>query len=230
MLSSLSVWMLLFAALVVLPILYGWESARARRQRDGFFSDSAKLLDEGRVTITGQAWPRLEGRYRGHTVRLELVLDDMSWRKVPSLWLKTTLLLPNTDRAVLDYLMRPQGQEFYSPSSEMVHRLAIPENWPQNAILCADEVESVAQLGPLSPHMTLFEDPCAKELVVSPQGVRLVYQAAQADRSHYLVLRHAKFPIAAVPPALARQMLDRAIAIAAALDGALVQPIEAKAA
>jgi hypothetical protein len=67
--------------------------------------------------------------------------------------------------------------------------------------------------------MSLFEDPRAKELVISPRGVRLVYQAAQAERAHYLVLRQARFENSKIDPALAGSLLDRAIAIAASLDG-----------
>jgi hypothetical protein len=216
--SSLVVWLLLLAALVVLPALYARDNARARRRRAGFFSDCLALLDGCRVTVTAQAYPRLEGRYRGHDVRLELVLDDMAWRKLPSLWLKATVFKPNPGRMVLDFMMRPQGQEFYSPSGDMTHRLPVPRSWPQNAILCADNAACAGHLEPLARHMALFDDPRAKELVVSPHGVRLVYQAAQAERAHYLVLRQARFAETRVAPALAGAMLDRAIAIATSLD------------
>ena len=183
--------LVLFAALAVLPSLYAWDAARARRRRTDFFTDSLALFDCYRVSATGQAFPVLEGRYRGHEVRLEPVLDDMAWRKLPSLWLKATVFKPNPARAVLDFLMRPQGGEFFSPSGDMVHRLPIPPGWPQNAILCADCKE--APLSGLVSHMTLFADPRAKELVLTPRGVRLVYQAAQGNRAHYLALRQAKF-------------------------------------
>jgi hypothetical protein len=215
--SPVTVLLLLFAALVVLPALYARDAARARRQRRGFFAESLTLFDRYRVTMTGQAFPVLEGRYRGHDVRLEPVLDDLAWRKLPSLWLKATLFKPNPARSVLDFLMRPQGGEFYSPSGDILHRLPIPESWPQNAILCAERRET--PLVGLAPHMTMFADPRAKELVTSPRGVRLVYQAAQAERVHYLVLRQARFENNKADPALVRSLLDRAIAIAASVDG-----------
>jgi hypothetical protein len=215
-------WLLLMAALVVLPVLYARDAGRARRQRTGFFADILPLFARYRVTATGQAFPVLEGRYGNTDVRLELVLDDMAWRKLPSLWLKATIFKPNPRRSVLDFLMRPQGGEFYSPSGDMPHRLPVPEAWPQNAILCVDRKETSTTLGPLEPHMSLFEDPRAKELVTSPRGVRLVYQAAQAERAHYLVLRQARFENSKVDPALARSLLDRAMAIAASLDGVVI--------
>jgi hypothetical protein len=219
--SPVTVLLLLFTALVVLPVLYARDAVRARRQRRRFFAETLALFDRYRVSMTGQAFPVLEGRYRGHDVRLELVLDDLAWRKLPSLWLKATVFKPNPARGVLDFLMRPQGCEFYSPSGDLVHRLPIPQAWPQNAILCAEHRD--IQLTGLAPHMDMFVDPRAKELVVSPRGVRLVYQAAQAERVHYLVLRQARFENNKVDPALVRALLDRAIAIAASVDGVDVE-------
>ena len=209
--------LLLLAALAVLPALFARDAARARRQRTGFFTDTLGLFERYRVAMAGQAYPLLEGRYKGHDVRLEPVLDDMTWRKLPSLWLKVTVFKPNPARCVLDFLMRPQGGEFFSPSGDMVYRLAIPESWPQNAILCADG-QDVA-LDDLTAHMAIFDDTRAKELVLSPRGVRLVYQAAQGDRAQYLVLRQAHFQNNKADPALVRSLLDRAIAIAVAVDG-----------
>ena len=62
-----------------------------------------------------------------------------------------------------------------------------------------------------------------KELVITPRGVRLVYQAAQAERAEYLVLRQAHFTNNKADPALVRTLLDRAIAIAAAADAVSAQ-------
>jgi hypothetical protein len=59
----------------------------------------------------------------------------------------------------------------------------------------------------------MFEDPRVKELLVTPHGVRIVYQLDQAERGHYLVLRQAQFSEQPVPALLAQRLLDRAIAI-----------------
>jgi hypothetical protein len=45
----------------------------------------------------------------------------------------------------------------------------------------------------LTPHMSLFEQPQAKELLVSPAGVRVVYQLAQGERAYYAVFRSLRF-------------------------------------
>lgn len=209
---------LILAALVVLPLVYGRDAVMEKRQRAAFFEDSLGALESYRVTQEGRGYPVLEGRYRGHAVRLEPVLDDMTWRKVPSLWLKATVLKANPARATFSYMARPQGGEFYSPASDMAQRMAVPADWPQNAALCTDNMDLMPDPDALTLQMIAFEDPRLKELVVTPKGVRLLYQAAQAERASYLVLRQAKFDGAKADPVLVRALLDRAIAVAESVD------------
>jgi hypothetical protein len=59
----------------------------------------------------------------------------------------------------------------------------------------------------------MFDDPKTKELVVSPRGVRIVYQASQGERAYYMVLRQPEFGEARLPVALARRLLELAIAV-----------------
>jgi hypothetical protein len=72
-----------------------------------------------------------------------------------------------------------------------------------------------------------FDDPRMKELVITPLGVRLVYQAAQGERADYLVLRQARFTQAKVEAGLVQSLLDRAIAVAAAVDAPVEQQVAA---
>ena len=214
--------MLALVTAAVVVVLAGWcmRNARAEHRRRGeLFADCLSLFDSFRVTQEGAHFPVLEGRHRGFRVRLEPVLDDIGVRKVPSLWLKTTLLVANPDRGVLDFLVRPQGVELYSPSHDLERRLPIPDHWPQHAVLCTDVVGHAPDLARLSPHIGAFADPRTKELLVTPRGIRLVYQAAQARRSDYLVLRKARFAQARLDPRLVQALLDRVIAIAVDLDG-----------
>ena len=216
---------LFIAALLVLPALYVRDSVRERRRRGDWFTDALPLLDSYRVTQQGQGWPVLTGRYQGVEVRLEPVLDDMAWRKLPSLWLKATVLTPNPARGTLGLLVRARGGEFYSPTAEMAHRLVLPKAYPPDALLCSDCVHS-APVQAVENQIAAFDDPRMKELVITPRGVRLVYQAAQGERADYLVLRQARFTQAKVGAGLVKSLLDRAIAIAAAADA----PVEQQAA
>ena len=209
--------LLVIIALLVLPALYLREIRRMRRQRGQWFADCLPLLDSYRVVQHGAGFPVLTGRYRGAEIRLEPVLDDMAWRKLPSLWLKATVLVSNPRRGTLGLLVRPRGGEFYSPTSEMKERLSLPASFPRDVLLCSDQART-APVAAVKGQMQAFEDPRMKELVITPRGVRLVYQAAQAERAEYLVLRQARFSETRLSAVLARSLLEGALAIAAAVD------------
>ena len=66
----------------------------------------------------------------------------------------------------------------------------------------------------LGRHVKVFEDPQMKELLVTPRGVRLVRQGAQAARAEYMVLRQSLFGPVTIPRQLLLSMLDRAVALA----------------
>jgi hypothetical protein len=208
---------LFFVALLVLPALYVRDGAREKRRRGGWFVDVLPLLDSYRVVQHGTGWPVLTGRYRGVEVRLEPVLDDMAWRKLPSLWLKATILAPNPARGTLGLLVRARGGEFYSPTAEMTHCLSLPATFPSDAMLCSDCVLT-APLHAVESQIDAFGDPRMKELVITPKGVRLVYQVAQGERADYLVLRQARFAQGKGDATLVKSLLDRANAIVAAVD------------
>jgi hypothetical protein len=213
----------LLLAAIVLPWLYRRDARRQRQQRAALFSQCLELFQTYRVTQQGADFPTLEGTYGGFRVSLEPILDTVAWRKIPSLWLKVTVFAPNPQSGVLDFLVRPQGAEFYSPSESLPHRLRVPEGWPQYAILCTDDRAHMPEPPLIAPHMAVFDDPKMKELLVTPRGVRLVWQIWQAERSEYLVLRQAKFSGTAVDRAPVRLLLDTAIAVSTSLNAAAPQ-------
>ncbi len=206
-------------AVIVLCGLYARDARRQRRQRAALFSQCLNLFQSYRVTQEGNDFPTLQGRYRGLEVRLEPVLDTLAWRKLPSLWLKATLLAPNAVTGVLDLLVRPQGVEFFSPAAELPHRVPVPENWSQHAILCTDDIARMPQLQTLEEYAALFGDPRMKELLVTPRGTRLVRQLWQAERAEYLVLRQAKFVNTCAEPQVVESLLEALIGISACLNG-----------
>ncbi len=208
------------AAVLVLPLLYVAAAGRERCERGALFADCLGLFESYRVTQSGAGFPVLEGTFRGLPVKLEPVVDCVAWRKLPSLWLKVTLLEPNTVNATLDLLVRPQGVEFYSPSADLPYEVPLPAEWPQHAVLRTDDIGRMPKMCLLEPHMQLFADERMKELLVTPRGTRLVRQIAQAERSDYLVLRQARFTNARVAAATAATLLDSLLAISTSLNRA----------
>lgn len=204
------------AALVIgcLAGLHQYERNRCRHTRAAFFSRCLDLFDTYRVTQDDMAHPVLVGTYRGIEVRLEPIVDHMAWRKLPSLWLKTTVFWPVAYQGIFDLLIRPRGAEFYSPSSDLVHRLPLPPEWPQDALLSTDDPAAMPPPAVLDDHIGVFDDPQMKELVITPRGVRLVRQIWHARRAHYAVLRQVEFEEKELNREILASLLDAALAIA----------------
>src|SRR5262249_24264070 len=104
------------AALIFLPRP---DASPGRRRPAALFWRCVDLFSSYRVTQEGAHSPQLKGQYKGIAVRLEAIVDDMAWRKIPSLWLKVTVLAPNPCAGALDFLVRPRGAEVYSPSNDL---------------------------------------------------------------------------------------------------------------
>jgi hypothetical protein len=207
------------AGVALLVMLYRRDRRYLQVQRAKFFDLCFDLFQSYRVTQEGPTFPRLSGCYRDHEVRLEPVVDDMAWRKVPVLYLKVTVLKPNPYRAILDLLIRPGGVEVYSPSDELHYHVKPPESWPEPALLCTDDPSSLPPLELITPHIGVFNDIYMKELVATSRGVRLTRMIWQATRLHYAVLREVKFEELYLDPSIAKTLLDSTIDIADALSG-----------
>jgi hypothetical protein len=201
-------------AIAVLAVVYRRDRKKLQARRARFFDLCLDLFQSYRVTQEGPLFPRLSGCYRDYEVRLEPVIDDMAWRKVPVLWLKVTVLKPNSYRAILDLLVRPGGVEVYSPSDELHHHLPVPKGWPEQALLCTDDPSAIPPLERITPHMRVFDDIYMKEMIVTCRGVRLVRMIWQARRLHYGVLREVRFEEVHLSPAIAKTLLDAAVGIA----------------
>ena len=210
----------LILALLLLGLLWYLHRrhrARVRAVRGRLFADCLHLFERYRITQDDVNFAVLEGRYRGHDVRLEPIVDHVALRKVPSLWLLVTLRAPVPFAGVFDLLARPQNVEFYSPSGALDHAIALPPGWPEHASLRTDRPDAMPPQEVMARHIGFFADPRAKEMVVTPRGVRLVQQIAQAERSQYMVLRQAEFADVRLPQELVRGLLDQAIALQADL-------------
>jgi hypothetical protein len=200
-------------AAAVLWLIYRRDRARKKAVRGSYFDDCRSLFGDCRVVQRDIEFPSLDGIYEGQRVRLEPVIDHMAVRKLPSLWLKVTVLGALPIGGTIDFLVRPQNTEFYSPSEQLPLTLKIPAGWPQHALLRTDIANRSAPVDFLTPHMPIFDDPKTKELVVTPRGVRIVYQASQGERAYYMVLRQPEFGEARLPVTLARRLLEQAIAV-----------------
>jgi hypothetical protein len=200
--------------LAVLAWLYRRHRTQAKASRAAVFDACLDLFSAYRIEQDDVDYPVLRGSYRGYHVILRPVVDQMAFRKLPSLWLLVTLRAPVPVRGSFDLLMRASNVEFYSPSSTLPVTLDAPPGWPEHGLIRCDDPQAIPPLSWLSPHVAFFDqDPRAKEMVITPNGVRLVYQIDEATRAHYLVLRQAVFEKATLAPDLAKDLLERAVAL-----------------
>jgi hypothetical protein len=216
-LHDLGLVLLLVAAIACLTWVYRRDQRRLKTRRGQLFNDCVALLQQAELRQDGIGYPTLTGSYRQHRFHIDPVIDHIAVRKVPSLWLRVTLLGSLPGIATLDILMRSQNVEFYSPANDLPHRLELPAGWPTDATIHTDNPDRVLPVEIITPHLDIFRQPQAKELLITPKGLRLVYQASQADKLHYQVLRQASFELPVLSPDLLRQLMDRLIALEAAI-------------
>jgi hypothetical protein len=191
----------------ILAYMYIGQRRRVGADRRALFDACLTSFDTADVRQNGIDYPVLRGRYRGFEVVIEPIVDHMTIRRLPQLWALVTLRAPVPCRAIVDVLARPQNTEFYSPWGRLPHHVESAPKWPAHALMRTDDPTGLPSQDVLGRRMRLFDDPKMKELLISPRGLRLVYQLQEADRGHYLVLRQATFQNARLDSPLAEQLL-----------------------
>ena len=204
---NVSLWQLFGGALATL--LVGWlllrdyRAATLSRQREAgdLFGLLLAALDGPRVAPQQTAGVHcLEGRVNGHFVQIKAITDTLGLRKLPSLWLMITLPGDTGTMAVLDMVMRPAGQTSFSHFDRLTDTLPMPHGFPHEAALKTDDPARAPDPELFRPCLYPFGTGPGKELLLSPRGVRLVLQLAEAERARYGVFRQARFRVEPLRP------------------------------
>lgn len=196
------------AALVVLAVAYR-EIRRARAERvarDGVFDAVVWMLSGGHVSTGGGRYPVLTGTHDGHPVRAEVVVDSLTLRKLPLLWLVVTVSRPVAVDGTVDVLTRPNGTEVFSRNASLAHRLSTPDDFPVPAHIAASR--AVELPGPaLAALGELVRDDRVKEIEAGPAGARVVYRLAEADQTRYRAGRRVDFGTPTLAPLVLAALL-----------------------
>lgn len=193
--------------------LWRCQHQRAGERRERLFDRCRGLVASPSLVSRRPDYPVLRGRWRGCQAELRPVLDGLAVRKLPALWLQVSLLAPTGAPGTLDALSRPLGGEFWSPSSELEIRLATPSGLPETVQVRADHPRAASLLPALARQRAFLTRADAKEVLITPKGVRLVVLLAEADRGPYLLLRQGHFAVDRLDPDLARTLLDGAFGL-----------------
>ncbi len=203
------------AGLVVL-ILQILRASRARAAaRANYFSAVAGSLASARTGPGIGGFSRLSGAYRGETFDLQAVPDTLTFRKLPALWVLVTLPCPLPLRSKFDLMIRPTGVEPFSHFHTLPEQIAVPSGYPVDSAIRTDDPDALPPEALLRPHLGLFDDLTVKELVLSPQGIRVTFLAEEADRGRYLIFRDAELGATPLAPERLAPLLNALLAIRA---------------
>jgi hypothetical protein len=200
------------AGVAVIAMLARRELSRDLQARKALLDTAAALIDDARVSIGADGYPRLDGKSGGNRVSLEVVADSLVPRRLPQLWLKLTMLNPEAadsrqSGASIGVLARPFGTEFYSRVLGLPDTIVPPFSADFSLLARGRGVTAatVEKTGAL--FRTLFADPTLKEAVITPRGAGIVRRIAEGDRGAHVLYRQMRFPVASVPADLVRTAL-----------------------
>jgi hypothetical protein len=206
----MSITVLLAALSIVAVALVGYREHRLLRSvRLRLLDRCAAALDRPELTHGGDGFPRLAGAWKGRDVRVELIPDTMTIRRLPQLWLSVSLLQRHPGGAGFAILVRPAGTEFYSLTSYFPHRLEAPTGFPVECLVRGDAHAQQLIDTLREPLSAILGDPCVKEVAITERGLRIVRQAGEGKRGEHLLLRQAIFETSGVPREDLRAILDQ---------------------
>ena len=181
--------------------------------RAGLLDECAALLDAPRSGRDRAGFATLSGRVAGVPVEAGLLPEALVHKRLPQLWLSATLRRPLATGATLDVLRRPTGAEFYAPA-DLPARFAPPPDWPADTLVRGSH-DAGALLARAAPALAaLLADPRVKAVLLTPKGLRLLFQASEGARGAYLILRAQRFPLERVPAQDLRGLLEAGLGLA----------------
>ncbi len=207
---------LIFAALIAVRLAYLLvKKAKAAKQKSItnanslLFRDVLPLLVDPKIEAgkTVGSWT-LTGRFKNQFFQIQTIVDILATRKLPSLWLMITLPEPQPVKAIFDLMMRPSGPSTFSNFDFLTTTVPTPAHFPTHAVIRTDDPSNLFALDRVLPFLEIFQGRLGKELLISPKGLRIVVQAAEADRARYSVLREADFGSVTIDAGLATRCMQ----------------------
>jgi len=159
------------------------------------------------------------GSWNGQRVQLRTIVDTLATRKLPTRWLAVSITEPVAVPGVFDMMMRPNSATTFSNFDHLAHTLPKVLGFPADAVLKTDRKGVAFPQDLIAAHTDIFAEGRAKELLITPKGVRIVWLLAEAERARYGVFRQAAFSDAGIDAAL----IERLLAVACELRDAINQ-------
>ncbi|QND61376.1 hypothetical protein [Mesorhizobium huakuii] len=215
--------LLVGAIVLALALHLAWLARRSRNR-----ALAALAADEARIrTIIADAtdvsdgtagvvtW---EGSWNSQRVQLRTIVDTLATRKLPARWLSVSITEKVAVPATFDMMMRPGSPTTFSNFDHLQHTLPKAPGFPLEAVLRTDRRGTRFPQGIIADHLEPFSEGRAKELLITPNGVRIVWLLAEAERARYGVFRQAAFGEAQIDPALIERLLTSLSALRDAIN------------
>lgn len=160
------------------------------------------------------------GTWDGQRAQVSTIVDTLAIRKLPAHWLSVSITESVAVTAVFDMMMRPGSATTFSNFDLLPHTLRPWPGYPAEAQLRTDRRDAWFPHDIIAAHVGILSDPRAKELLITPNGVRIVALLAEADRVRYGVFRQADFGETKLEPAMLTRLLQSASALRRAINEA----------
>ncbi len=191
-----------------------------KRYPHELFAPLVPLLENAKVEATETIGTNLlTGNYNGFPVQIKTIVDTLSTRKLPSLWLMITIPLKTAVPAVFNIMMRPTGPSTFSNFDNLPHTIPTPAGFPLDAVLRSDSENFAPPVAAMRNCLKSFAESRSKELLITPKGVRIVLQAAEATRARYGVFRQADFGDVFLNPELVKETIDLLVQLHSEISG-----------
>lgn len=215
----------LFTGAIVLAVVFhiAWlarasrNRAKTARETDtasvrAVIADAVDISDGAAGVIT---WA---GSWNGQRAQVRTIVDTLATRKLPTCWLSVTITEPVAVPATFDMMMRPGSATTFSNFDHLAHTLPKTTALPAEAVLRSDRRGIAFPQDLIAAHAGIFAENRAKELLIMPKGVRIVWLLAEAERARYGVFRQAAFGDARIDPALIERLLEVASTLREAIN------------
>ncbi len=192
-----------------------FDKARASKiATQHLFSEVEPLLSgfELKPGDTAGSW-KASGHYDGELFQYHVVVDTLSTRKLPSLWLLLSLPKAQPLQATIDLMMRPAGHTTFSQFDFLGHTIRTPADCPEAAVVRSDTASPWLPVQAMALAYPILQNHGGKELLLSPRGLRIVVQVSEADKLRYGVFREARFEDAVIDGQQARNIMNTLLAM-----------------
>jgi|GEM_PF-900127 len=158
------------------------------------------------------------GSWNSQRAQVRTIVDTLATRKLPTCWLSVSIIEPVAVPATFDMMMRPGSATTFSNFDHLPHTLPKTTALPAEAVLRSDRRGIAFPQDLIAAHAGIFAESRAKELLITPKGVRIVWLLAEAERARYGVFRQAAFGNTRIDPALIERLLQQASTIREAIN------------